>query len=293
MVTDRKIIISNGITSVELTAAPYTVQETKGFDRLEIEHVKSQGFDQDGATLINSYVLPREMEIIGQMQAHTTAQMQMLRDKLQSLFVPKQELIVTHYYGGTNRVIKAVTEKSPKFDFTEVAPVQQYTVSLLAMDPYWRDQTETLIAVANVVGGFHFPLVIPKNRGVHFGIKSSSLIAKVYNRSSIKVGMQITFIAGGIVKNPQLFNVNKRTFIKLLCTMEAGEKIVIQTGQDNTVTRVKSGISEDYIGKIDLAGEGNTFLELDPGDNLFRYAADEGDSFLETRIQFYNRYPGV
>lgn len=293
MVTDRRIIISNGTTSVELTADPYTVQEMKGFDRLEIENVKSQGFDQDGATLINSYVLPRDMEIIGQVQAHTTAQMQMLRDKLLNIFTPKKELTVTHYYGGVNRVIKAITEKSPKFDFTEVAPVQQYDVKLLATDPYWRDQKETLIAVANVVGGFHFPLRIPKRKGVHFGIKSSSLIAAVYNKSSIKVGMQITFIAGGVVKNPQLFDVNKRVFIKLLCTMEAGEKIVIQTGQDNTVTRVKNGISEDYIGKIDLAGEGNTFLELEPGDNLFRYAADEGENVLETRIQFYNRYPGV
>lgn len=293
MVTDRKIIISNGSTSVELTAAPYTVQETMGFDRLEIEHVKSQGFDQDGATLINSYVLPREMEITGQIKAYTTAQMQLLRDKLQSLFVPKKELTVTHYYGGINRVINAITEKSPKFDFTDVAPVQQYSVSLVATDPYWRDQTETLIAVANVIGGFHFPLVIPKSQGVTFGIKSSSLIAKVYNRSSIKVGMQITFIAGGVVKNPQLFDVNKRTFIKLLCTMGAGEKIVIQTGQDNTVTKVKNGVSEDYIGKIDLAGGGDTFLELDPGDNLFRYAADAGENYLETRIQFYNRYPGV
>ena len=293
MVTDRKIIISNGSTSVELTAAPYTVQETMGFDRLEIEHVKSQGFDQDGATLINSYVLPREMEITGQIQAYTTAQLQLLRDKLQSLFVPKKELTVTHYYGGINRVINAITEKSPKFDFTDVAPVQQYSVSLVATDPYWRDQTETLIAVANVIGGFHFPLVIPKSQGVTFGIKSSSLIAKVYNRSSIKVGMQITFIAGGVVKNPQLFDVNKRTFIKLLCTMGAGEKIVIQTGQDNTVTKVKNGVSEDYIGKIDLAGGGDTFLELDPGDNLFRYAADAGENYLETRIQFYNRYPGV
>ena len=43
MVTDRKIIISNGTTSVELTASPYTVQETKGFDRLEIEQNQDTG----------------------------------------------------------------------------------------------------------------------------------------------------------------------------------------------------------------------------------------------------------
>lgn len=293
MVTDRKIVISNGISSVELTGYPYTVQDMKGFDRLEVELVKSQGFDQDGATLLNSYVLPRDMEIEGQITAESTGQMQMLRDKLNMLFVPKKELTLTHYYGGVNRVITVVTEKSPKFEFTEVAPVQQYHIKLFAPYPYWRDSVESLVAVANVIGHFRFPLIIPKKEGVYFGIKSSSLIAVVYNKSSIRIGMRITFVAGGEVKNPSLFDVNKRTSIKILCSMEAGEKIVIQTGQENTVTRIKNGIEEDYIGKIDMVGQGNTFLQLEPGDNLFRYAADEGEKMLETRISFYNWYMGV
>lgn len=293
MVTDRKIIVSNERTSVDLTLLPYTVQKITGFDRLEVQNVTSQGFDQDGASLLNSYVLPRDMEIIGQMKAQTTYQMQMLRDKLSALFIPKKEVTVTHYYGGINRIITARVEKTPKFELSEVGAVQNYEVRMTATEPYWRDEKETLIQIANIKGSFHFPLVIPKGKGVCFGIKSPSLIADVYNESCIKVGMKIIFIANGSLSNPQLFDVNKRKYIKLLCDMEAGEKITIETGTENKVTRDNNGIVEDYIGKIDLAGGGDEFLMLEPGDNLLRYGADTGEDMLETRILFYNKYPGV
>ena len=108
------------------------MQKITGFDRLEVQNVTSQGFDQDGASLLNSYVLPRDMEILGQMKAQTTYQMQMLRDKLSAVFIPKKEVTVTHYYGGINRIITARVEKTPKFEFTEVGAVQNYEVSMTA-----------------------------------------------------------------------------------------------------------------------------------------------------------------
>lgn len=293
MVTDRKIIVSNGNTSVELTAMPYTVQKTEGFDRVEVKNVTSQGFDQDGASLINSYVMPRDMGITGQIKADTTHLMQRCRDKLFDLFVPDKEVVVTHYYGGVNRVINAIVEKTPRFEFTDVSAVQNYEISLKAMYPFWRDEKETLIQIANVRGSFHFPLVIPRDRGVCFGIRSSSLIANIYNKSSIRIGMRIEFIARGAVTNPMLFDINTRKFIKLLCSMEAGEKITVETGTDNSITRRKSGISEDYIGKIDLAGGGDEFLELAPGNNIFRYGAEAGENLLEVRIYYQNKYQGV
>lgn len=293
MVTDRKIVVSNGDTSVELTAQPYTVQKIKGFDRLNVKNVTSQGFDQDGASLINSYVLARDMEISGQIKAVSTYLMQTCRDKLFDVFIPKKEVTVTHYYGGKNRVIRARVEKTPKFDFTNVTSVQNYEVNMTAMEPYWRDEKETLIPIADVKGSFHFPLTIKKNKGICFGIKSSSLIVDIYNKSSVKVGMRIMFIAQGAVTNPQLFDINTRKFIRLLCKMEAGERITIETGQDKSVIRRKNGISEDYIGKVDIEGGGDEFLELAPGDNLLRYGAEDGEKMLEVRIYYYHKYPGV
>lgn len=293
MVTDRKIIVSNGNASLDLTAGPFFVNKTKGFDRLDIQNVTSQGFDQDGASLLNSYVLPRDMEIDGQIKASTTAEMEHLHNKMQNIFVPKTTIEINHYYGGRNRLISARVEKTPQIDFTNVTVVHSYNVQLVATDPYWRDPMESLIQVANVRGTFHFPLIIPKSRGVTFGVKSPSLIASVYNSSVIKVGMRVVFIANGTVTNPQLFNIRTRKFFKLLCVMEAGEQIIVETGQEKKVTRQKAGTEEDYIGKVDLAGGGNTFLELDPGDNLFRYAADSGENMLEIKLYYQNCYMGA
>lgn len=291
--TERRIIIANERITLELTALPFTVDEIKGFDRLNVQIVTSQGFDQDGATLINDYVMPRSMEISGQFFGETAEQIQKQRDTLLNLFIPKTNITINHYYGGRNRLITARVENTPEFGFTAVSRINSYNVELLAAEPYWRDVSETLVRMANIVGEFHFPLRIPVNKGVHFGVKSSSLIVNVYNKSSIRTGMKIVFIANGEVSNPQLFNVKTREYIKILCNMEAGEKITVHTGEDKNVVRIKNGVTENYIGRIDLAGGGNTFLELNPGDNLFRYAADTGQDMLELKVYYCNKYLGV
>lgn len=291
MVSDRVIIASNGDTSVVLTQSPFYLRNTSGFDKLEVTNVTSQGFDQDGASLLNSYVQPRPMEIEGQIKASSPAEMQMLKDKLFCLFAPKKDITITHFYGGKNRNIKVRVKKSPEFSLTDVSVIIEYSVSFTALEPYWQDINETLIQIADIKGKFHFPLAIHETI---FGLKSPSLIANIFNHSCIKVGMRIVFQAQGRVVNPQLFDIKKREFVKILCEMESGERITIETGKDRkTITRNKNGITEDYLGRIDLVGGGNNFLELEPGDNLLRYAADEGENFLETNIYFYNKYMGV
>ncbi len=293
MVSDKVIIVSNGSKSLNLSELPYTVNYTSGFDCLDVKIVTSQGFDQDGETFMNSYVESRPMEIAGQIKAHTTQQMQRLHDNIMNLFVPNKELTINQYYGGSNRLITARVEKTPEFKKTDVSILENYNVRLYATEPYWRDPIDTLIQIANLKGGLHFPLRIPKDKGVTFGVKSPTLIVNAYNDSSIKVGMRIDFIANGTVVNPQLFNVRTREYIKFLCTMEPGEKITVQTGDDKTVTRNMQGLKSDYIGKIDLAGGGHTFLELSPGDNLLRYGAESGEDMLEVKINYRNKYVGV
>ncbi|MBD5395023.1 MAG: phage tail family protein [Lachnospiraceae bacterium] len=293
MVRERVIIVSNGSTSLTLTNPPYYVKKTEGWDELDVELVTSQGFDQDGATELNSYIQPRSMTITGQLYAETSIQMQQLHDNILNLFLPKREIRITNYFGGKNRVITASVTKTPNFEHTDVTKVDEYTVKMEATKPYWQDPGETLIQIANVVATFHFPFSINKNTGMVFGVKSPSLIAAVYNYSVIKVGMRFVFIANGTLSNPQLFNIKTREFFKLKCDMQAGEIITVQTGTDKTVTRNVNGVEEDYIGKIDIPSGGNTFLELAPGDNLLRYSADTGEDMLEVKLYFNNKYLGV
>lgn len=293
MVTDRKIIISNGRTSLDITENPFYVDTTEGFDSLNIQIVTSQGSDQDGASFVNSYVLPRDLAINGQLKADTTERMEYLQQKVMNIFVPNTEIKINHYYGGNNRIIRARVKKTPKFSFTKVSTIKKYKVKMEANYPFWEDEKETLVPIADMKGGLRFPLVIRKNRGVAFGIKSAALIVNVYNKSPFEIGMRFVFIAKGRVTNPQLFNVNTREFFKLNCEMEAGESITVETGDEKTVSKNRKGIVTDYIGKIDLVSGGNTFLKLSSGNNLFRYAADDGEEKLEVKIYFVNKYVGV
>ena len=65
MVTDRRIIISRTGETLALTETPFSVEEIKGFDSLDVNVVTTQGFDQDGSTPVNIYTDDRPMEIKG------------------------------------------------------------------------------------------------------------------------------------------------------------------------------------------------------------------------------------
>lgn len=295
MVTDRKIIVANENTSLEITTPPYYVKSFSGIDMLELTIITAQSFGQEGADVVNTIVNPRDMEISGQIKADTNQGIQRLRDKVEAVFMPHKELTITHYYGGKIKQIKCYAEKTAKFADTNVSTVKNYTVYLVAPDPYWKDVELTRVSIANWIAKFHFPMIIPRAEGIIFGLKSASLIADVYNKSNVEIGMEIRFEATGAVKNPQLFNINTREFIRLVNTeMEAGEVIVINTDpREKTIIQSKNGVEKNYIGKIDLAGGGNTFLLLRPGDNLFRYAADEGEANLQVFIYFRGVDTGV
>lgn len=293
MVTDRKIVVSREGESLVLTDRPYFVEETKGFDSIDVKVVTTQGFDQDGSTPVNIYTDDRPLEIIGTIYAESTWKMQELRDQMFNLFLPKVELEIRHSYGGVTRKIKAYAEKTPQISLSKVSKLQKYKVKLKATDPYWLEDKNSMVEMAGTKGKFHFPLAIPKSRGVIFGVKSTSKMASVPNRSAVKTGMTITFTARGNVVNPYVINIYTRECFQLNCTMEDGQSIIVETGDEKRVTSRLSGITEDYIGYIDIAGENYTFLELAPGDNVFRYGAESGEDYLAVKFVYSTKYTGV
>lgn len=293
MVTDRKIVASRESGFIVLTETPFSVEETKGFDCIDINVVTTQGFDQDGSTPVNIYTDDRQMEITGQIYAESAWKMQELRNQMFELFLPKAELEIRHSYGGVARKIKAYAEKTPQISLTKVSKLQEYKVKLKATDPYWREDKDSLVEMAGTRGKFHFPLVIPKKKGVIFGVKSTSKIASVPNRSAVKTGMTITFTAKGSVVNPYVINIYTRECFQLNCAMEDGQIVIVETGDERSVTSRLSGVTEDYIGYIDIAGGNHTFLELAPGDNVFRYGAGSGEDYLAVKFVYSTKYTGV
>lgn len=293
MVTDRRITVSRNGETLTLTETPFCVEEIKGFDSMDVNVVTTQGFDQDGSTPVNIYTNDRPMEIKGQIYAQSTWKMQELRDRLLTVFLPKAALEIRHYYGDVERSIKAYAEKTPAFTLTKVSKLQEYRVKLKATDPYWRGDRDAMVEMAGTKGQFHFPLVIPRGKGVIFGIKSPSKIASVPNRSAIKTGMTITFTARGNVTKPYVINIYTRECIQINCAMVNGQTITVETGEEKTITSRLNGVSTDYIGYVDLEGGNCDFLELAPGDNVLRYGAEEGEDYLAVKFVYATKYAGV
>lgn len=159
-----------------------------------------------------------------------------------------------------------------------------------ANDPYFYEKAATKVDIAAWIGAFEFPLEIPEE-GIEMGYRSESLIQNVLNSGQMTTGMIIRFTSTSSVSNPSLTNVNTYEVLKLNISMEGGDVIEVSTYTGKkTVTLIQNNVKYNIFNSVDL---NSTFLQLEPGDNLFRYAADVGLDSLEVSMLFTNRFMGV
>nr|WP_076177915.1 phage tail domain-containing protein [Clostridium botulinum] len=217
----------------------------------------------------------------------------MERQSLISFFNPKNKGKLTVDYCGLQRAIEHEIEEFNS-KLTNVYDDLSFTVDLICPNPYWTYVEFNKKQIALWKGDFHFPLVISINKGITMGHREPSLIVNVLNNGQVKTGMIIEFFARGTLSNPSLFNVNTREFIKINKGMAAGEKFIINTNVGKKkILQNLNGIGTDILNYLDIVGGGDTFLQLDVGDNLFRYNADSNLDNLEINIYFSPQYLGV
>ena len=112
-----------------------------------------------------------------------------------------------------------------------------------------------------------------------------------YNAGDVTTGMRIKFIALGALSTPILLNVDTGEYIKINTTMVAGDVITVCTEYGNKgATLERNGETIDCFKDIDVD---STFMELNIGDNVYRYDAESGVDNLEVSIYYYPQYLGV
>ncbi|CAK7001868.1 phage tail family protein [Tissierella sp.] len=284
-----KLIYTNSRgDSVELgQSAPFFITNIEGLSNVDniISTIKSP--NQDGETETNATLSGRNLVIQGEYQYFDR---QEGRNKLIKVFNPKLQGRLRYENSNIIKEINCRPEKTPIISSTTKSTVP-FIINLFAADPYWKDLEEIKEEVAIWRGAFEFPLEIPINDGIEFGFREPSLIANIENNGDVPCGMKVEFKALGSVVNPSLFNVNTREYMKINKTMGAGEILTVTTHfQNKRVEMYRNGIISNAFNWWDLHG---TFLQLDVGDNLLRYDADEGLDNLEVNIWFTPQYLGV
>lgn len=167
---------------------------------------------------------------------------------------------------------------------------QKGLLQFSANDPFIYDAACQKVDIALWVGALEFPLEIVEG-GIEMGYRSPSLIVNAKNDGQESTGMIIRFVALSTVVNPKLLNVNTYEELKLNTTMRPGDVIEVSTYRGKRgATLIRSNTKTNVFSIVDLS---STFLQLEVGDNLFRYDADEGLDFLEVSMTFTPRRIGV
>ncbi len=265
---------------------PYRLLSIEGIESGEYEIYTTDNVMGDGITVTNRRIKHRsiilEVEYTGNNQ-------ELERPKLANFFnlYNSGKLIIN--YQGTERLINYIVE-SYKAKSKNLYEPFKFLVALICPNPFFQDIYKTKEEVAIWRGLFEFPLELTEE-GIELGYREPSLIANINNKGDVPCGMKIQFKALATVVNPSLFNINTREYFKINKTMEAGEIITVTTGfGDKKVYLDSNGVVTNAFNYIDL---NSTFLQLEVGDNLFRYDADEGIDNLEVSIYYTPQYLGV
>lgn len=194
---------------------------------------------------------------------------------------------------GEEYYINANLEGAPSFPTGFENDNKDWQKGLLqfsANDPYLYKKDAVSVDIATWIGSFEFPLEIPED-GIEMGYRSPSLIVNAFNDGQESTGMLIRFRALGTLTNPSLFNVNTREELKVNIVMQGGDIIEISTySRRKTIKLIRNGVETNIFNNLDLSSK---FLQLDIGDNLFRYNAEDGLDNLEVSMIFTPRLLGV
>lgn len=261
-----------------------SIENTASFNTNVITSSRDNGFDVDSISLTE-----KNLPVIGGIEGFDRDELDRKRIHLTKVLNPliKGELIYIN--NDITRKIDVYVEST--IFKPPVANLQEFLIQFIAPIPFWKDINTNKTNIALWEANFGFELEVEEN-GIDLGNRVSNLICTINNTGDIKCGMKIQFKALATVVNPSLININTRDFIKINKTLNKGDILEVTTEYANKkIELLKSnGIRENVYHWIDLESE---FLELDIGDNLFRYDAELGIDNLEVSIYHTNLYLGI
>jgi hypothetical protein len=160
-------------------------------------------------------------------------------------------------------------------------------------DPQFKDITDERVEMATWEGLIEWPddvMEIP-DEPFEMTTKRTNLVVTIENSSNVTRGLTVQFKATGTVYNPSLFEVKRQKGFKILCEMHAGDVLTVTTGLKNKRVKLKQNGVEKSANNLWVYG--STWLQAEPGDNVFRYDAGSGIGNLEVVVSSTPAHWGV
>lgn len=288
MITLKNTVLNTEVVLGETPGYRYILEEID-WGQVESQRQTYKFINQTGVIVTSSTLETRQISITGWVVADSISTMNNRKKVLNGFVNPLQMIDIVTEDGYK---ISGLPESSIKYPTNVKSNNEimcEFMITLFCPDPMFHLAKDNISNIATWLPKFHFPLIIPKDKGIIMGLRSPSLIVNVNNNGHIECGMTITFTANGTVVNPSLVNVTTQEELKIIKTMQNGESITINTNDNNKYVDFSfGGITEAAFQYLDF--ENSVFLKLQKGDNLLRYNADEGLDNLNVKIVYSPAY---
>ena len=167
---------------------------------------------------------------------------------------------------------------------------QTIQITIICPDPFWH----STVAVEGTTNGmeslFEFPFSIPEG-GISFSEYSGGNVAYIWNPGTVESGLIIEIKATGAATNPRIYHQNTDKYFKVDTSLQSGDVLTIDTRTDHKkIQRVRSGTTTNLIASRDL---GSTWLQMDPGENVFILSAASGVANITCQISSIANIEGV
>ncbi len=272
-------------------------KDVKGLSDVENEIYSTSGINQAGATYLGYHIESRDIEIVGFINERDKSIIREYRHQMNHALNPAYEGTLVYQHDSFTRQIKCRVHSAPQFSVE--SGWLKFSIRLLCLNPYWTDESETYTQIATWIGGMEFDsinglqlTVSAEDPEWEVGYRLPNLITNILNTGDAETGLTITFMAQGAVTDPGLIDVKTQEYIKVNMSMLAGEEITIKTGYgEKSVTfKDQHGETHDIFRYLDI---NSTYLQLEIGDNPYRYFAEAGEDNLNVTIKHSNLYLGV
>lgn len=280
------------VTFGEKKDSPFIVEDADGLYSMNVDLSISDNAMMDGGTYQSGWLKTRN--IVLTLRDRGADDHIDNRQLLFSLFPQREKgtLIIADTEGPitVRRMIDYYVE-SVISDGTNYS--RMYSVSLICPDPYFYDVAVSNVQMAAWISAFQFQHQFAA-AGEEIGYRSKTKSQDIENNvGSDAVGMTITILASGQVKNPSIARAESGERIKIgtdskAFTMEAGDILTITTGVNNKhVYLTHEGVKTEVNQYLSADSK---FITLHHGHNTIGYDADGGVDFISAEISYRMRY---
>lgn len=264
------------------------IDSYSGLTAADIQPVNIKGYRQHGYTLEYITFGSRIISINFLIHEKTPEDIYRLRRELAAIFNPALgEGTLTYTNNYLSKSISGFCSILP-------TPTARYglammmNVEITCPNPFWYDTAQTTINLDGFEKGLTFPFKF--DEGVQFSHVGDRYTVNIEG----DVGTPIKAVFRGNAErptvNPILRKIDTKEYIKVLTTLDGGEKLTITTdyGNKDVILTTSSGANHSAYNLIDV---NSSFFYLTPGANILTFTSEGGIPSVD--ISYRNLYAGV